>query len=52
MSQEKIQKEYNALKEELQEQLSKKQPDMKEITDRLIAEALATQAKKFDAERI
>ena len=32
--------------------MSKKQPDMKEITDRLIAEALDSQASKFDAERI
>lgn len=32
--------------------MSKKQPDMKEITDRLIAEALENQASKFENEKI
>jgi len=40
------------MKEELQNLLSKKQPDMKEITDRLIAEALDSQAIKFECDRM
>lgn len=48
----KIEKEQQTLKDELASLLSKKQPDMKEITDRMINEALDSQASKFDMERM
>lgn len=48
----KLEHEFTALKEELSAQLAKKQPDMRDITDRLIAEALDSQATKFDNERL